>query len=352
MTSADTPEQNRIVGQVEHLGPDPKVETWSLPSQAEVDALPPLPRRPKRQVAVRARPEPTAPATPALPEGIGEDTTHAYIYRNPGTAAAVVRTIIHREEDGGNSGPLAGFPPRELVACFMIALGRDVGARVAQHLNDDELAYATEAISLFGEISHETAMHVLESVRLRMVAGDYLEVGGTAYARDLLERAVGPRRAGEIVRRALYPEVSGLDWLNEVNPEQVAPWISNEHPQTIALILTQLEPVRAAGILSSLPERIHEDVAYRIATMEDISPETLERVGETLSDALRDILDAAQVTGGSRAVADILRSTDAGVGESVLSQMETRDPEVAAAVRQLEEDGPGEPCHGKDESDG
>ena len=341
MTSTDTPEDNRIVGHVEQLGPDAIVEPWSLPREAEVDALPPLPRRAPSRPAERVRRGPPPPAGPKLPDGIGEDTTHAYIFRHPGTAAAVVRTIIHREESGGETGPLAGFPARELVACFMIALGRDVGARVAQHFSDDELAYAAEAISLFGEISHETAMHVLEMVRRRMVSGDYLEVGGTAYARDLLERAVGPRRADQIVRRAVYPEVSGLDWLNQANPELVVPWIAQEHPQTIALILSQLEPAPAAQILQGLPEGLHEDVVYRIATMDEVSAEAVERIGHALNEALQDILESDQAAGGPRAAADILVQTAPDVGDTVLAQMDARDPETADSVRQLgSEDNP------------
>jgi len=120
-----------------------------------------------------------------------------------------------------------------------------------------------------------------------------------------------------------------------VAPEQIAPFISHEHPQTIALTLSQLEAVQAAGILAQLPARMQADVAYRIATMENITPDVLKEIDEALDASLQDILGGNQDVGGPKVVADMLNMTGSSTEKNVLDQMDAQDPEVAEAVRNL-----------------
>ena len=123
--------------------------------------------------------------------------------------------------------------------------------------------------------------------------------------------------------------------LRNVPPDQIAPFISHEHPQSIALILSQLEPDQASGILGQLPERLQSDVAYRIATMENITPNVLKETEESLYTSLRDMLGGNQDVGGSKVVADILNLTGSSVEKGILDNMDAQDPEVAGAVRNL-----------------
>jgi flagellar motor switch protein FliG len=123
--------------------------------------------------------------------------------------------------------------------------------------------------------------------------------------------------------------------LKNAAPEQLAPFISNEHPQTIGLILSQLEPSQAAGILSQLPERIQADVAYRIATMENITPSVLKQVEESLESNLKDVLGGHKDVGGPKIVADMLNLTGSSVEKNVLDKIDAQDPEVAEVVRNM-----------------
>ena len=114
-----------------------------------------------------------------------------------------------------------------------------------------------------------------------------------------------------------------------------APFISHEHPQTIALILSQLESAQSAGILGQLPERMQSDVSYRIATMENITPAILKDVEEAREDSLRDILSGNQDVGGPKVVADMLNMTGSSTERNVMGQMDAQAPDVAEAVRNL-----------------
>jgi flagellar motor switch protein FliG len=123
--------------------------------------------------------------------------------------------------------------------------------------------------------------------------------------------------------------------LKDVTPEQVAPFISNEHPQTIALILSQLDPHQSAGILSHLPEKLQGDVAYRITTMENITPAVLKEIEESLEQNLRDVLGGNQDVGGPKVVADILNLTGSSVEKNVLDHLDATDAESGEWVRNL-----------------
>ena len=110
--------------------------------------------------------------------------------------------------------------------------------------------------------------------------------------------------------------------------------MAKEHPQTIALILSQLDPTQAAGVLSGLPEELQSDVAYRVATMENISPQVLRELEDSLANELQTIL-TGQITeiGGPKAVAEMLNRTGRTTEKAVLERLDAQDPELAEEVR-------------------
>ena len=185
------------------------------------------------------------------------------------------------------------------------------------------------------KVSRDVTDRVLEEFRQHLQAGQWVSQGGLDFARAALERAVGPRKAQEILERVTTRVSSGFYMLKNVAPDQIAPFISHEHPQTVALILSQLDSAQASGILAQLPERMQSDVAYRIATMENITPNVIKQIEESLESSLRDILGGNQDVGGPKVVADILNLTGSSVEKNVLDQMDAQDPEVAESVRNL-----------------
>ncbi|MFP6645468.1 MAG: flagellar motor switch protein FliG, partial [Candidatus Latescibacterota bacterium] len=216
----------------------------------------------------------------------------------------------------------------------MVALGQDASGEVLKFLSDREIEEITQAIAALKNVTPELMDRVLEDFEQHMLAGEWITQGGADFARDVLERAVGPRKAQEILDRVNTRQTSGFYVLKNVSPQQIAPFISHEHPQTIALILSQLDPEQA-GILAHLPERMQAEVAYRIATMENITPNVLKQIEESLEANLGDILGGNQDVGGPKVVADILNLTGSSVEKSVLEQMDSADPEIAEEVRNM-----------------
>ena len=227
------------------------------------------------------------------------------------------------------------LPAMHKVAILFVALGQETAGEVMKFLSDYEIEEITQNVASLKGVKSEVMDKVLDEFEQHLLAGAWVSQGGMDFARGALERAVGPRKAQEILDRVASTVTSGFYMLKNVSAEQIAPFISHEHPQTVALILSQLDPMQASGILAQLPERMQADVAFRIATMENITPAVLKEIEEALEASLRDILGGNQDVGGPKVVADMLNLTGSSVEKNVLDQMDAQDPEIAEAVRNL-----------------
>jgi flagellar motor switch protein FliG len=224
---------------------------------------------------------------------------------------------------------------REKAAILMVALGEDAAGDIMKYLADFEIEDLTHIITELKSLPNDVQDRVLEEFEQHLLAGEWVNQGGVDFARAALERAVGPRRAQEILNRINSNNSSGFHVLKNVSPEQLAPFISNEHPQTVALILSQLDPDQAAGILGHLPESVQAEVAYRIATLDHITPNVLKQIEESLETNLKDILGGHKDVGGPKVVADMLNLTGSTVEKNVLERLDAQDPEVAEHVRNM-----------------
>ena len=225
--------------------------------------------------------------------------------------------------------------PNQRVAILMVALGQESAAEVLKFLSDYEIEQITHTIAELKHLPIDIQDEVLAEFEQHLLAGEYMSHGGIDFARGALERAVGPRKAQEILERVMSTVSSGFYLLKNVPAEQLAPFISHEHPQTIALIISQLEADQAAGLLTQLPESVQAEVAYRVATMENITPSVLQQIEESLEANLKDILGGNQDVGGPKVVADMLNLTGTSVEKSVLERLDAQDPEVAEVVRNM-----------------
>ncbi len=239
--------------------------------------------------------------------------------------------IDSNTEDDGEEG----LTLVQRVAIVMLALGEETSGEVMKYLTDREVEEITEALATLKNVSADVMDQVLEEFEAGLMAGNWVSQGGVDFARQALERAVGPRKAQEILDRISSTVTSGFYILRNVPADQIAPFISHEHPQSIALILSQLDADQASGILAQLPERLQPDVAYRIATMENIAPNVLKEMEMSLEETLKDMLGGNQDAGGPKVVADILNLTGSSVEKNVLDNMDSMDPNTAESVRNL-----------------
>ena len=225
---------------------------------------------------------------------------------------------------------------RKKVAILMISLGQDTTAEILKYLNDYEIEDIAQTIAELKTVTTEQEDEVLEEFEQLLLAGKYVSMGGIDFARGALEKALGPRRAQQMLDRVSATTSGGFYLLRNIAPNQIAPFISKEHPQTIALILTQLDPSQAAGVLNILPEELQSEVSYRVATIENISPQVLREIEQSLAAELQAII-TGQVTeiGGPKKVAEILNMTGRSTEKAVLEKLDAQDPEIAEEIRNM-----------------
>jgi len=244
------------------------------------------------------------------------------------------------KEEPKAAGPkvnIEAIPGPKKAAIVMVALGTSASSEIFKNLDEHEVEQLTTEIARLENISHEIREAVLEEFHNLALAQQYISQGGLDYAREILESALGPRKAKEILDKVQQSiRTTGFNLLENVDPKQLVNFIQKEHPQTIALLLAHMEPQNAAPIISALPQELQVDVATRIATMESISPETLEQVEEVLVGQVKSLFggDVSEI-GGVKAVAEILNNVDRGAEKNILGNLERENPELATEIKNL-----------------
>jgi flagellar motor switch protein FliG len=204
-------------------------------------------------------------------------------------------------------------------------------------LSEEEIEQLTLDLSSLGTVEPEMREAIIEEFHQMYVANRYVTAGGIEYARHVLETALGPERALEILTRlqSSLQEVP-FEFLKRADPSQICTFIQDEHPQTIALILAHLAPNVASVILSALPQDIRADVVLRIASMDRTPPEIVREVERVLERKMASVFSQGfTFAGGVKEVAEILNSIDRGTEKSIMADLEERDPELADEIARL-----------------
>lgn len=224
---------------------------------------------------------------------------------------------------------------KQKAAILLISLGPDVSAQVYKHLTEEEIEKLTLEISSVKKVDTDQKEVVLDQFHQIALAQDYITQGGINYAKTVLEKALGSEEATNIVNRLTSSlQVKPFDFARKAEPAQILNFIQNEHPQTIALILSYLEKEQAGQILSELPQEMQADIAKRIAIMDSTSPEIINEVEQILEKKLSATVtqDYTQ-TGGIQAVVEVLNGVDRSTERTILDALEIQDPELAEEIK-------------------
>ncbi|MCP4683876.1 MAG: flagellar motor switch protein FliG [bacterium] len=227
--------------------------------------------------------------------------------------------------------------PQQKAAVALVAFGPEVSALVLKGMNEGELEKITVEIANLRDVPVEIETKVIEECHNIFMARQYISQGGVDFASEILNKAVGASRAREILQRLESSfKATGFSLLKDIDPKQLSGFFQNEHPQTTALILTQLTSNQAAAVLSELAPELQTEVSLRVATMEKISPEILKDIEQTLeahfgADSGRDL----SVSGGAKTIAEILNLVDTTAEKNILQSLEAEDPDLAAEVKNM-----------------
>ncbi|PJZ54281.1 flagellar motor switch protein FliG, partial [Leptospira adleri] len=224
---------------------------------------------------------------------------------------------------------------RQKAAIFLIAVGSEVSSEIFKHLREDEIEQITFEIARLDKITPEDKEKVLVEFNELMMAQEFISNGGIDFARGLLEKALGNQKAIDIINRLTSSlQVRPFDFIRRTDPQHLLNFIQNEHPQTIALILSYLDPQKASNILSNLPHTIQAEVAKRIATMDRVSPDVLREVERVLERKLSTLASEDYTSaGGIDSVVEILNLVDRGTEKTIIEALEEEDPELAEEIK-------------------
>lgn len=224
--------------------------------------------------------------------------------------------------------------PRQKAAILMVLLGREYSSKVYKCLSQEEIEQLTLAITNLDRIDSELSDRVLEEFHDITLAQKYVTEGGIEYARDVLVAAVGTEQADALLSRLTASlQVRPFDFVRRADSAQVFNFIQNEHPQTIALVLSYLDTARAAMILGSLPRDMQAQVIKRIARMGIVSPDYIREAERVLERKFGNVGYTANVAvGGLDTIVDILNSVDRGTETFILSSIEQEDPDLAEEI--------------------
>jgi len=225
------------------------------------------------------------------------------------------------------------------TAMLLVVLGDGISGELLRNMDEEEVEAVGREIARVGTVTAEEAESILEEFYQMTVAHDYVLKGGIEYARKMLNNAFGAEQARKMLDRlvkALGSEAANFDVLQKADPQQLAKFIHAEHPQTIALVLSHLNPSQAAGLLFSLPPEMRPDVALRMANLDQISPEIISKIAGIIGAKLKALGELSRESyGGVRAVAEMFNRLDSASSKEILESIEHADANLVETIRHL-----------------
>ena len=221
------------------------------------------------------------------------------------------------------------------AAILLIALGPERSADIFKHLKEDEIEALTLEIANTRSVSPQVKEDVLNEFYQICLAQQYIAEGGIGYAKELLDKALGEDRAKEVITKLTASlQVRPFEFVRKTDPSQLLNFIQDEHPQTIAMILSYLTSAQAALVIGALPPEKQADVAKRIAMMDRTSPDVIKEVERVLEKKLSSLVNQDYtIVGGVDAIVNILNTVDRTTEKHIMESLEIEEPELADEIR-------------------
>ncbi|MBU5299886.1 flagellar motor switch protein FliG [Clostridium sporogenes] len=223
------------------------------------------------------------------------------------------------------------------AAILFITLGPEASAGIIKKLPDSEIQKITYEIANITSVKSELKQDILEEFIQINKAKDYILEGGFDYAKNLLGKALGSQKAMEILDKVTEAtqQFRPFAIARKADPSQLLNTISNEHPQTIALVLCYMQSDKAGQILSSLPEDLQSEVAYRIATMNATSPMVVKEIEKVLDSKLSSVVRSDATTiGGVQTIVEVLNQVDRTTEKNITEGLQREDAELAEKIKE------------------
>ena len=227
--------------------------------------------------------------------------------------------------------------PKQKAAMLMLSLDVETATGVLRQLSQDEIENLTIEISNVTGVTSSAIDKVVEEFHEMIIAQEYVVQGGLDYAQRLLEGTLGFAKATDVLEKVkAATHVRGFGMIKKADGQQLASFLQKEHPQTIALILSNLSPDQTAQVLNEFPEDLRNNVTFRIATLGKVSPALLAELENVVEEiAKSEISQNMSSVGGAKSVAAVLNKSNNATAKTILEHIEQRNPQLAGEVKRL-----------------
>ena len=227
--------------------------------------------------------------------------------------------------------------PSSKAAAVIVALGTAQASEVYKYLKEDEIEKISLEIAKLDRMSPDKMQEIVDDFYGLCVTQKVIADDGVVYARDVLEKAFGSQMASSYMERVSQAlQTRAFEFIRKANYKNLMMMMQNEHPQTIAFVLSYAKADQASKVISDLPKEIQLDVIRRIATLNSVSPEIVETVEQVLEKRFSAVVteDMTEI-GGINYVADIMNYTDRNTEKFIFDELEKKDPELSENIRKL-----------------
>ena len=230
---------------------------------------------------------------------------------------------------------LSGMTMLEKCAHFCVLIGEEATVKIFQNLPQDMVEDLSIQISQIRTIDKEVSLAVLEEFHVFMQTSSYISSGGFDYAKDILYKSLGKAEADKVLAKLarMQEAKSSFAYLDNIDPKQLADFIKDESPQTIAVVLAHMDPEDASAVLSKLDDALRVKVSMQMATIKDVSPSIVRSMSNVLEKKLESLLASIVTVGGVKTVADMLNKMGPKSNE-ILTNINGLDPELAAKIKE------------------
>lgn len=221
------------------------------------------------------------------------------------------------------------------VAILLLYLGDEVTRKVYEHMDDDEIKKISKSMARLGHVSRGTISEVVEEFTNIANPESGIFSQGDEFVRKVLEKALGPAKAAALMEELSASSYGDLvDILSNMDSKSIANFLSQEHPQTIAVILAKLKSKQTSEIIGMLPQELQAEVVLRIADVEQVSPEILLEIDEVLKKEIKSMGGTARYkVGGIEKVVDMFNHFERSKEKQILDTLDVLNPPLAELIR-------------------
>ena len=225
----------------------------------------------------------------------------------------------------------------EKAALVLLGLGKDLAAQVLQHLNEQEVKRLSRAFMSVSEVDREAQFQIAREFRQMMRAGETMLFDGREFAKDVIGSAFGETGGEGLLEYITGSRKEPISAIIMDVPEKILnAFIAAEHPQTVAFLMTKMNPDQAALVLQTMTEEAQTDILVRVAHLNNVKAEVIDEVREVLRSQLRgNSLTEEEEVGGPKSAADILNFVERNNEERIITEIEEMYPELAEQIRNL-----------------